>query len=74
MCSSFKALLCAGLALGVAKGVRIVYMVLIIPSYAPLERLAAAQGLQMMVNGICIAIGGPVLGTRFYCCCLKLYS
>lgn len=65
MCSSFKALLCVGVGLGVAKGVRIVYMVLVIPSYAPLERLAAAQGLQMVVNGIIIAIGGPMLGISF---------
>lgn len=51
-------------ALGVAKGVRTVYMSLVIPSAVPLERLASAAGLQMVVNGIFILIGGPVLGKR----------
>lgn len=50
-------------ALGIAKGVRTVYMNLVIPSAVPLERLAAAAGLQMVVNGIFILIGGPLLGT-----------
>lgn len=42
-----------------------VYMVLVVPSYVPLERLAAAQGLQMVSYGTFIAIGGPMLGKNY---------
>lgn len=48
--------------LGIAKGIRTVYMSLVIPTYVPLEKLASASGLQMMINGMCILLGGPVIG------------
>lgn len=63
--ASSSTVLWIAVALGIAKGVRTVYMNLVIPSAVPLERLAAAAGLQMMVNGIFILIGGPILGTFF---------
>lgn len=37
-------------------------MSLVIPMYVPIEKLASASGMQMMVNGLCIIIGGPLLG------------
>lgn len=49
-------------ALGVAKGVRTVYMSLVIPSYIPIERLASASGIQMFTNGVFMMLLGPVLG------------
>lgn len=64
--ASPAAFLWIAVALGIAKGVRTVYMNLVIPTSVPLERLAAASGLQMVVNGIFILIGGPILGiSRF---------
>ncbi|XP_022901448.2 monocarboxylate transporter 14-like isoform X1 [Onthophagus taurus] len=60
--NDYYPLLCVAIGLGVAKGVRTVYWSLVIPSYVPIERLAAALGIQMTVNGICIWIGGPVIG------------
>ncbi|KAF2904364.1 hypothetical protein ILUMI_01822 [Ignelater luminosus] len=62
MFSEFGALLGVAAGLGIAKGVRTVYMTLVIPNYVPIERLASASGLQMMVNGFLILAGGPVLG------------
>lgn len=62
--ASPSAFLWIAVALGIAKGVRTVYMSLVIPSSVPLERLAAAAGLQMVVNGVFILIGGPILGTQ----------
>lgn len=62
MFSEFGALLGVSVGLGIAKGVRTVYMTLVIPNYVPIERLASASGLQMMVNGLLILAGGPVLG------------
>ncbi|KAJ3657855.1 hypothetical protein Zmor_009632 [Zophobas morio] len=60
--NDFVVLLGVALGLGIAKGIRTVYMSLVIPMYVPIEKLASASGLQMMVNGLCILIGGPVIG------------
>lgn len=55
------ALIVAG-ALGVAKGFRTVYMTIVIPNYVPIERLASANGLQMVVNSIFILASIPMMG------------
>lgn len=65
MVSSFEALIIVAVGLGVAKGVRTVYMMLVIPSYVPIERLASAAALQLAVNGILVLAGGPVLGANY---------
>lgn len=49
-------------ALGVAKGIRSVYMSIVIPSYIPIERLASASAIQLFGNGIVMMCFGPVLG------------
>lgn len=59
---SFNAVLVVAVALGVSKGVRTVYMTLVIPCYVPIERLAAAAGIQMVVNGILLMAFGPLIG------------
>ncbi|XP_059617769.1 uncharacterized protein LOC132262506 [Phlebotomus argentipes] len=51
-----------GFFLGVAKGVRSVYMSLVIPSYISIERLASASGIQMVTNGILLLTFGPLMG------------
>uniref|UniRef100_A0A182JR29 Major facilitator superfamily (MFS) profile domain-containing protein n=1 Tax=Anopheles christyi TaxID=43041 RepID=A0A182JR29_9DIPT len=48
--------------LGVAKGVRSVYMSLVIPSYIPLKRLPSASSIQMTTNGIVLMTIGPCVG------------
>jgi hypothetical protein len=57
--------LVVAVALGVSKGVRTVYMTLVIPSYVPIERLAAAAGIQMVVNGILLMAFGPLIGQYY---------
>lgn len=37
-------------------------MYLVIPSYVPLDRLATASGMQMILNGIFLLVGGPLIG------------
>ncbi|KAJ9587656.1 hypothetical protein L9F63_018908 [Diploptera punctata] len=59
---SFNAVLTVAVALGVAKGVRTVYMTIVIPNYVPIERLAAASGIQMVTNGLLLIIFGPLTG------------
>lgn len=52
-------------ALGVGKGIRSVYMSIVVPSYIPLERLASASAIQLFVNGIVMMCIGPILGIFF---------
>lgn len=54
-------LACAGF-LGLAKGFRMVYWALVMPDNVPIERLAAASGLQSTVNSFFVWTGGPFLG------------
>lgn len=49
-------------ALGVGKGIRSVYMSIVIPSYIPLDRLASASAIQLFGNGVVMMCIGPVLG------------
>lgn len=60
--STYQGMLCVCIALGLAKGVRTVYMSLVIPTHVPIERLAAASGLQMVINGAVLMIFGPIVG------------
>ncbi|GJQ75165.1 hypothetical protein Trydic_g9769 [Trypoxylus dichotomus] len=52
---------CAGF-LGLAKGFRMVYWALVMPTNVPIERLASASGLQSTVNSFFVWLGGPFLG------------
>lgn len=63
---SYNGILIVAVGLGLAKGVRSVYMQLVIPSYIPLERLAAASGIQMVTNGIILLVFGLSIG-KFWC-------
>lgn len=68
--TSFTGMLFVSLAIGVTKGIRTVYMNIVIPSYVPLERLPFASGIQMFFNGIVIITLGSLLGkfsnSRYY--------
>ena len=62
---SYTSILCVAAFLGIAKGIRTVYMALVIPAYVPLDRLASASGIQMLTNGLFILVSGPVIGKEF---------
>ncbi|XP_014255063.1 monocarboxylate transporter 9-like isoform X2 [Cimex lectularius] len=59
---SYWDVLIVGLALGIAKGFRTVYMSLVIPNHVPLEKLPSASGLQTVLNGILLLTFGPIVG------------
>lgn len=63
--SSFTAMIVMAIGIGFAKGFRSVFMSLIVPSYIPIDRLASATGIQMVVNGIVLMVLGPLIGTVF---------
>uniref|UniRef100_T1GSU2 Major facilitator superfamily (MFS) profile domain-containing protein n=1 Tax=Megaselia scalaris TaxID=36166 RepID=T1GSU2_MEGSC len=52
----------AYVCIGVFKGIRTVFLPLIIPSYVDLKRLPAANGLSYLCNGLFSLICGPFLG------------
>ncbi|GAB0100903.1 hypothetical protein DMENIID0001_170010 [Sergentomyia squamirostris] len=62
LAKTHSVMLGVGFFLGVAKGVRSVYMSLVLPNYVSIERLATASGLQMMTNGLLLVTIGPLMG------------
>lgn len=63
LATTFKSMLFVAVAIGVAKGVRTVYMNIVLPSYVPIERLPYASGIQLFLNGIIvISLGYFLLG------------
>ncbi|XP_049825958.1 uncharacterized protein LOC109601227 isoform X2 [Aethina tumida] len=51
----------AGL-IGAGKGLRTVFMALIVPQYVPIQRLPAATGLHLATSGLFFIFVGPVVG------------
>lgn len=50
--------------LGLGKGAKAVFQSLILPNNVPYEKLASANGLLMVINGILSLIVGPLIGTN----------
>lgn len=61
---AYYALLGCAFFLGVAKGFRTVYWTLVIPDYVPIERLAAASGMQSTFNSLFMWVGGSFIGKQ----------
>lgn len=70
---TYQEILIVAMGLGLAKGVRSVYMSLVVPSYIPLDRLAAASGIQMVANGVIVLSMGSFVGEsrNFIKCCIR---
>lgn len=60
--SNYTELILLAVLMGLAKGVRTVYMILVIPSHVPIEKLASASGLRMVSNGVVLLLLGPLVG------------
>ncbi|XP_044738723.1 monocarboxylate transporter 2-like isoform X2 [Chrysoperla carnea] len=48
--------------IGFGKGIRTIFMALVIPSHVPLTRLPAATGLQLLAGGFTALALGPIVG------------
>jgi len=57
-----SAMVAVAIGLGAAKGIRSVYMALVVPSYVPIQKLPNASGIQMLTNGMILMSVGPILG------------
>jgi len=62
--NSFISVLAVAVSLGIAKGIRSVYMALVVPDYVPIQKLPNASGIQMLTNGIILMCAGPIFGTH----------
>ncbi|KAK9302693.1 hypothetical protein QLX08_005414 [Tetragonisca angustula] len=60
--NGFISLIVVAIGLGASKGIRSIYMSLVIPHYVPIHKLPNASGLQMIVNGAILLSAGPMLG------------
>ncbi|CAL7933773.1 unnamed protein product [Xylocopa violacea] len=60
--NGFISMISVAIGLGAAKGIRSVYMSLVMPSYVPISKLPNASGIQMIVNGLILLSAGPLLG------------
>lgn len=60
--NGFISLIIVAAGLGAAKGIRSIYMSLVIPCYVPIDKLPNASGIQMIVNGAILLCAGPMLG------------
>ncbi|CAH1183232.1 unnamed protein product [Phaedon cochleariae] len=54
--------LVAAAIIGSGKALRTIFLILVIPSHVPLERLPAAYGLQYAFSLLFFVIGGPIAG------------
>lgn len=63
---NYATLLICAVLIGLARGFRTIYWILVVPSYVPIERLASASGLQSVLNGLIIWMGAPFLGEQTY--------
>ncbi|XP_066141065.1 uncharacterized protein [Euwallacea fornicatus] len=77
--ATYPTILLIAFVLGCFKGLRVVYMSLIIPSYVPQERLASASAIQIISNSIMSLIGGHAIGvtrtkTGSYIYCVLLLN
>ncbi|XP_061396619.1 uncharacterized protein LOC133332251 [Musca vetustissima] len=59
--NSYYLVLAVFILIGFGKGLRMIFAQLLIPSYVPLNRLAAASGLQLIFNSIVSFTVGPLL-------------
>ncbi|XP_076301489.1 uncharacterized protein LOC143219363 [Lasioglossum baleicum] len=77
--NGFTSMILIAVGLGAAKGIRSIYMSLVIPHYVPINRLPNASGIQMILNGIIFLVAGPIVGvirdsTGYYAPCIVVMN
>ncbi|XP_045487946.1 uncharacterized protein LOC110995080 [Pieris rapae] len=61
-CQEYKVVLLVAVIIGFGKGLRTVFMALVIPTHVPLHKLPGATGIQLLTAGIVYLTLGPVVG------------
>nr|CAD7460972.1 unnamed protein product [Timema tahoe] len=60
--TEFHSMMAVGLFLGMGKGVRTVYMNLVVPAYVPMDKLASALAFQNLGIGVITLLISPLIG------------
>lgn len=63
---NYTELMVLAVAMGLAKGVRTVYMILVIPNHVSINKLPSASGIRMVGNGLVLLLLGPLVGKNIY--------
>lgn len=71
---NYIVILVVAVIIGFGKGLRTVFMALVIPSHVPLEKLPGATGIQLVTAGIVYLALGPVVGKILMICFLSLLT
>ncbi|KAI5641175.1 major facilitator superfamily domain-containing protein [Phthorimaea operculella] len=61
-CQNYCVVLLVAVIIGFGKGLRTVFMALVIPTHVPLHKLPGASGIQLVTAGIVYVSLGPVVG------------
>ncbi|XP_053600252.1 uncharacterized protein LOC128669438 [Plodia interpunctella] len=61
-CQNYSVVLMVAAMIGFGKGLRTVFMALVIPTHVPLHKLPGATGIQLITAGIVYLSLGPVVG------------
>ncbi|XP_038213263.1 uncharacterized protein LOC119833348 [Zerene cesonia] len=61
-CQDYTIVLLVAVMIGFGKGLRTVFMALVIPTHVPLQKLPGATGIQLLTAGIVYLSLGPVVG------------
>lgn len=60
--NNYTDLMIVGVCMGIAKGIRTVYMLLVIPEQVPIEKVGSASGIRMVSNAVVLLCLGPIVG------------
>ncbi|KAL4714464.1 hypothetical protein ACJJTC_017759 [Scirpophaga incertulas] len=61
-CQDYQIVLLVAVMIGFGKGLRTVFMALVIPTHVPLHKLPGASGIQLLTAGITYLTMGPIVG------------
>lgn len=61
-CQKYYVVLLVAVMIGFGKGLRTVFMALVIPTHVPLHKLPGATGIQLITAGMVYLTLGPVVG------------
>ncbi|KAM3968172.1 LOW QUALITY PROTEIN: uncharacterized protein ACR2FA_006302 [Aphomia sociella] len=61
-CQTYSVVLFVAVMIGFGKGLRTVFMALVIPTHVPIHKLPGATGIQLLTAGIVYLSLGPVVG------------
>lgn len=72
--TSYEGFLVVAVGLGIGRGIRTVYWVVVLPDYVPIKKFPSAAAIQSLINGVFLAASGPVIGMFIIFTCVLSYE